>query len=197
MGQKVNPIGFRLGYVYGWDSSWYADKKDFAAKLMEDAEIRKYVMTRLPGAAIAKIVIERTIKLITFDLNFLYLCFKFLGKNIGKLGFCQIVFQRKVLLSRPIFMMGLIWVEFWIQGEKILILNKVFSNILKYLYLIYRPNMRSSSVTCYPLYDILTQMNRTHVDYFSLDVEGHELAVLKTIPFEKLDITVMRILTSD
>ncbi len=69
MGQKVNPIGFRLGYIYGWDSSWYADKKDFAAKLMEDAEIRKYVMTRLPGAAIAKIVIERTIKLITLSIH--------------------------------------------------------------------------------------------------------------------------------
>ncbi len=69
MGQKVNPIGFRLGYIYGWDSSWYADKKDFAAKLMEDEEIRKYVMTRLPGAAIAKIIIERTIKLITLSIH--------------------------------------------------------------------------------------------------------------------------------
>lgn len=47
-------------------------------------------------------------------------------------------------------------------------------------------------MTCYPLYDILSQMGQTHIDYFSLDVEGHELAVLKTIPFKKLDITVIR-----
>ncbi|MEL6358780.1 MAG: 30S ribosomal protein S3, partial [Bacteroidota bacterium] len=43
MGQKVNPIGLRLGYIRGWDSNWFASKRDFSDKLMEDEKIRKYL----------------------------------------------------------------------------------------------------------------------------------------------------------
>ncbi len=61
MGQKVNPIGLRLGIVRGWDSNWYGGK-EFAAKLYEDDRIRKYIQVRLPRAGVSKVVIERTIR---------------------------------------------------------------------------------------------------------------------------------------
>src|SRR5690606_26924862 len=64
MGQKINPIGFRLGVVKGWDSNWYGGK-DFAEKLYEDQKIRKYVIARNPKEGISKVIIKRTLKRIT------------------------------------------------------------------------------------------------------------------------------------
>ena len=61
MGQKVNPIGLRLGINKTWDSRWYADG-DYADKLHEDIKIRKYLKKKLAQAGIAKIVIERPTK---------------------------------------------------------------------------------------------------------------------------------------
>ncbi len=68
MGQKVNPIGFRLGIVKGWDSSWFGGKT-FADKLVEDHKIRKYVDARIPKGGVAKVVIERTLKRITLTIH--------------------------------------------------------------------------------------------------------------------------------
>ncbi|MBO4582418.1 MAG: 30S ribosomal protein S3 [Bacteroidales bacterium] len=68
MGQKVNPIGIRLGIVRGWDSNWYGGD-DFGQKLVEDDKIRKYLNARLHKAGIAKIYIERTLKLVTVTIN--------------------------------------------------------------------------------------------------------------------------------
>ena len=68
MGQKVNPIGFRLGVIKGWDSNWYGGK-DFADKLVEDEKIRKYILARIPKGGISRIVIERTLKRITITIN--------------------------------------------------------------------------------------------------------------------------------
>ncbi|MEH0157001.1 30S ribosomal protein S3 [Limibacter armeniacum] len=70
MGQKVNPIGLRLGYIKGWESSWYGGK-DFSDKLVEDQEIRKYLAARIPNprAGVAKVVIERTLKRITLTIH--------------------------------------------------------------------------------------------------------------------------------
>ena len=68
MGQKVNPIGFRLGVIKGWDSNWYGGK-DFADKLVEDEKIRKYILARIPKGGISKIIIERTLKRITITVN--------------------------------------------------------------------------------------------------------------------------------
>lgn len=68
MGQKVNPIGNRLGIIKGWDSNWYGGK-NYADKLVEDDKIRKYLEARLAKASISKIVIERTLKLITVTVN--------------------------------------------------------------------------------------------------------------------------------
>ena len=61
MGQKVNPIGFRLGILRSWDSNWY-DEKDFANKLQEDLKIRNYIRSRLKKAGISRILIDRTPK---------------------------------------------------------------------------------------------------------------------------------------
>jgi small subunit ribosomal protein S3 len=68
MGQKINPVSFRLGYIRGWDSNWYGGKT-FAEKLVEDQEIRKYVSARIPKGAISKVVIERTLKRITLTIH--------------------------------------------------------------------------------------------------------------------------------
>ena len=67
MGQKSNPIGLRLGIIRGWDSNWYGGK-DFSAKLIEDHKIRQYLNARLAKAGISKIVIERTLKLVTVTI---------------------------------------------------------------------------------------------------------------------------------
>ncbi|GHB53462.1 30S ribosomal protein S3 [Persicitalea jodogahamensis] len=68
MGQKVNPIGLRLGIVRGWDSSWYGGK-DFSDKLVEDEKIRNYIQARIPKGSISKVVIERTLKRITLTIH--------------------------------------------------------------------------------------------------------------------------------
>ncbi|NOY37572.1 MAG: 30S ribosomal protein S3 [Chlorobi bacterium] len=68
MGQKVNPIANRLGIIRGWDSNWYGGKK-YAEKILEDEKIRNYLNTRLAKASVSKIIIERTLKLITVTVN--------------------------------------------------------------------------------------------------------------------------------
>jgi len=68
MGQKTNPIGNRLGFIMGWESSWYGGN-NYAEKLVEDDKIRKYVNARLSKASISKIIIERTLKLVTVTIN--------------------------------------------------------------------------------------------------------------------------------
>lgn len=68
MGQKTNPIGFRLGVIRTWDSRWF-DEKNFAQKLSEDLMLRKYVINRLQRASISKVVIERTPKQITLTIH--------------------------------------------------------------------------------------------------------------------------------
>jgi small subunit ribosomal protein S3 len=68
MGQKVNPVGLRLGIVRGWDSSWFGGKT-MSDKLVEDQKIRKYVDARIPKGGISKVVIERTLKRITLTIH--------------------------------------------------------------------------------------------------------------------------------
>jgi small subunit ribosomal protein S3 len=68
MGQKVNPIALRLGYIRGWESNWYSEK-DYAVKLLEDNRIRNYIFARLSKGGIARIVIERTLKRITVTIH--------------------------------------------------------------------------------------------------------------------------------
>ena len=69
MGQKVNPHGLRVGVIKGWDTQWYADKKDFSKFLKEDYEIRKYLKKKYYIAAIAKITIERAANKVTVSIH--------------------------------------------------------------------------------------------------------------------------------
>ncbi|MCB0428784.1 MAG: 30S ribosomal protein S3 [Flavobacteriales bacterium] len=68
MGQKSNPISLRLGIIRGWDSNWYGGR-NYTEKLVEDYKIRQYLNARLSKASIAKIVIERTLKLVTVTIH--------------------------------------------------------------------------------------------------------------------------------
>ena len=62
MGQKVNPIGFRLGVNRGWDSVWFAKKKEFGNNLIEDFNIREYIKKNVVNSGISKVMIERSAK---------------------------------------------------------------------------------------------------------------------------------------
>lgn len=68
MGQKTNPIGNRLGFIRGWDSNWFGGKK-YGDKIVEDDKIRRYLNARLTKAGIARIIIERTLKLVTVTIQ--------------------------------------------------------------------------------------------------------------------------------
>lgn len=68
MGQKTNPIGFRLGIIRGWYSNWYASD-GFADKIIEDDEIRTYLVARLKRAGLSRVVIERTPKRVILTLH--------------------------------------------------------------------------------------------------------------------------------
>lgn len=59
MGQKVNPNGFRVGVIRGWNTRWYANKKNFSDYLIEDNKIRKFLKKKYYEASVAKIEIER------------------------------------------------------------------------------------------------------------------------------------------
>ena len=80
MGQKVNPIANRLGIIRGWDSNWFGGK-NFGDNLAEDLKIRKYLNERLAKASLSRIVIERTLKLVTITI-----CTARPGIVIGKGG---------------------------------------------------------------------------------------------------------------
>jgi small subunit ribosomal protein S3 len=62
MGQKVNPIGIRLGIVKDWNSTWYADSKDYADLLNTDIEVRQFLKKRLANASVSRIQINRPAK---------------------------------------------------------------------------------------------------------------------------------------
>lgn len=68
MGQKVNPISNRLGFIKGWDSNWFGGDY-YGDKLVEDQKIRDYLNARLAKASVSKINIERTLKLITITVH--------------------------------------------------------------------------------------------------------------------------------
>ena len=80
MGQKVNPISNRLGIIRGWDSNWYGGK-NYGDTLLEDSKIRKYLSARLANASVSRIIIERTLKLVTITV-----CTSRPGMIIGKGG---------------------------------------------------------------------------------------------------------------
>ena len=69
MGQKVSPVGLRIGINKGWESNWYAEGKDFAKNLSSDHKIRTFLEKKLASAAVASIVIERNAKQTEIIIN--------------------------------------------------------------------------------------------------------------------------------
>ena len=69
MGQKVNPIGLRIGVNKDWDSKWFASKKDFGDLLNKDVKIREYIARELKDAAVASVIIERNPKRTEVKIN--------------------------------------------------------------------------------------------------------------------------------
>ncbi len=80
MGQKVNPVANRLGIIKGWDSNWYGGD-NYGETLLEDSKLRKYLNASLAKASVSRIVIERTLKLVTITV-----CTARPGIIIGKGG---------------------------------------------------------------------------------------------------------------
>lgn len=80
MGQKVNPIANRLGIIRGWDSNWYGGN-NYGENILEDSKIRNYLNARLSKASVSRIIIERTLKLVTITI-----CTARPGIIIGKGG---------------------------------------------------------------------------------------------------------------
>ncbi len=62
MGQKVNPIGIRLGITRGWDSVWFAKKREYGKLLIEDYKIRDYIRKNIVNSGVSQVIIERTAK---------------------------------------------------------------------------------------------------------------------------------------
>jgi small subunit ribosomal protein S3 len=81
MGQKCNPTGLRIGVIKNWDSRWYAKKGDFADTLVEDHNLRKYLLKTLYSAGVPKVEIERDAKRVRINIH----CAK-PGMVIGKQG---------------------------------------------------------------------------------------------------------------
>jgi len=69
MGQKVNPVGFRIGIIRDWESKWFANKKDYSNLLQEDLQIRLYVFRRLKDAAVSRVDIERAANRVNVTVN--------------------------------------------------------------------------------------------------------------------------------
>ena len=69
MGQKINPIGFRLGVNRGWDSVWFAKKKEFGKFLIEDFKIRKYIKKNILNSGVSDIIIERSGKKLIVSIH--------------------------------------------------------------------------------------------------------------------------------
>lgn len=68
MGQKVNPIGFRLGTTFTWKSRWYTGAADYSNKVIEDYKLRKYLKEKLASAGLVEIIIERSVKKIKITI---------------------------------------------------------------------------------------------------------------------------------
>ncbi|MGX1023842.1 30S ribosomal protein S3 [Psychroflexus sp. MBR-150] len=68
MGQKTNPVGNRLGIIKGWESNWYGGN-DYGDNIAEDDKIRKYIHARLSKASVSRVIIERTLKIVTVTIT--------------------------------------------------------------------------------------------------------------------------------
>ena len=132
MGQKVNPIGFRLGVNKDWESKWYAGK-DYAKTLNKDIKIREYLEKKLKDAAVASITIERK-KNLKKDVSF-NVCDKYLielFRNRGELEYFEMQFLRRKVSE-----------AFW-NALHIKTVNTSYKESKRYLYQLFaEPDVRS------------------------------------------------------
>ena len=75
MGQKIHPVGYRLGVIYDWESRWYADGKKYQEYLHNDLELRNWIINRWKSAGVSRVEIER------------------IGNGVGKFVFLKRTFQ--------------------------------------------------------------------------------------------------------
>lgn len=69
MGQKVHPHSFRLGYLYTWNSKWYADPKNYRHNMLEDIKVREFLFDKLQSAGVTKVEISRSVKKISIRIH--------------------------------------------------------------------------------------------------------------------------------
>ena len=69
MGQKVNPLAFRLGSFYKWKSRWFADPKNYKQNMLEDLKLREFIKEKLQSAGVTRVVIERSVKKIKIKVH--------------------------------------------------------------------------------------------------------------------------------
>lgn len=69
MGQKVNPVGLRIGIIRDWESKWYADDKEFGNLLLEDLKIREFLKSKLKDSAVSRIEIERAANRVSVTIH--------------------------------------------------------------------------------------------------------------------------------
>jgi len=69
MGQKIHPHGFRVGYIYDWESKWFAPRRDYTTRLHEDLRLRQFILDELPDASISRVEIDRNANLVTVTIH--------------------------------------------------------------------------------------------------------------------------------
>lgn len=101
MGQKVNPTGLRIGVIKDWESRWYANDKDFSKNLLEDYQLRKFLLDTLKPAGVPKVEIERDAKRIRINIY----CAKpgiVIGRGGSEIDKLKAVLEKKT--GKPVYL---------------------------------------------------------------------------------------------
>lgn len=110
MGQKVNPHGLRVGVIKDWDTSWYAEGKNFSAFIKEDYEIRKFLKKQYEASAVSKITIERAANRVSVTIYTARPAvligkagseIEVMKKNLAKIAVCKTVAINIVEIKKP------------------------------------------------------------------------------------------------
>ncbi len=102
MGQKINPTGLRIGVIKNWESRWFADKKDFGNTLVEDYELREYLLKTLAPAGVPKVEIERDAKRVRINIH----CAKpgmVIGRGGSEIEKLKATCQKKLGTEKEVF----------------------------------------------------------------------------------------------
>ena len=102
MGQKINPTGLRIGVIKNWESRWFADKKDFGNTLVEDYELREYLLKTLAPAGVPKVEIERDAKRVRINIH----CAKpgmVIGRGGSEIEKLKATCQKKLGTDKEVF----------------------------------------------------------------------------------------------